>query len=856
MKEILKMAKNRREIRKYNRTDALQSKKMLWLILLIGGIFLIVSSANVLAFDWTNGIHEYFKLDEGKGNTTGVLGTVANWSANSTATDHWGTGFFNNATRFNRTAGDYLITPLILGTNLTNWTISLWVNVTSDTSVGIIGQTEAYRYFLGTSGSLNFAFWLGEGSSWNKANNVACSSPVVKGQWYHLIWMRENTNLSLWINGTACASINTLTAGYEYFNKTLEIGKHTTDALNGMIDEIGVWNRSLTAAEITEIYNSGNGLAYATTYAPLINTYLISPTNNTLFSDVGGNFTINASIGGTTSWLFKNATFYIWNSTGIFNKTANTTFVGVSNQTTMFIDEFVLGNYKWNGLFCYGNATFNNCTWSNNGNYTYAAGVSLINISYNNETIETALETFSASFNTLPGQSIASIIFVYNGTVYPITNISMVGSVLNISKTIDIPLNKNPFLNETKYFYFNFTFGGAFTQQTNLYNQNVSFINLQLCNATYATTTLNFTVKNETVPLNSISPFFFGGGFSYWYGNGNSKKNYSIQNNSVLNEASLCIYPSYITLRTDANIDYSAAGFSQRSYYLRNAQINNVTNNITLYLLDDTLSKSVIINIKDKYLTALKNQFVKVLRYYPGLNSYYLVDTAKTDDFGNSLIKVQEEDVDYRINVEDSNGTQIYSSNPMRIICTSTPCQLEFVTGVAEHMIQKLIDYYNINYNLIWNNNTKYITFDYSDITGLTQSMRLFVSKITGYGEVTICDDTIEGASGILTCNVGNNTGEILARVYRVASPESPFATLTISLTDVWQNFGIEGLVWMFMFVVVMFFTGLMVGPPIAAILTFVSIVFMSITGFVYMPVVVLISIGVVVVILVIKMRS
>ena len=32
--------------------------------------------------------------------------------------------------------------------------------------------------------------------------------------------------------------------------------------MNGIIDEVGFWNRELTSSEVTDLYNSGAGLAY------------------------------------------------------------------------------------------------------------------------------------------------------------------------------------------------------------------------------------------------------------------------------------------------------------------------------------------------------------------------------------------------------------------------------------------------------------------------------------------------------------------------------------------------------------------------------------------------------------------
>jgi hypothetical protein len=474
---------------------------------------------------------------------------------------------------------------------------------------------------------------------------------------------------------------------------------------------------------------------------------------------------------------------------------------------------------------------------------------------FNSTTYETLSETFS--INITYDSSYYQGIFanlIYNETSYAGTSSGSENTRV-FSKTITIPSVSSQ-TNKTFYWSIGLTnvTGTTYINST-FNNQTINPLGFGLCGGNLNIVAINFSAKNET-SLVGINSFNFAGTFEIWAGTGSIVKTNSTINTTGVNSITFCISQN-TTYYINAYIDYSASGFSQRSYYLRNAVINNVTNNITLYLLDSSLSTSIIINVKDRYLTNLKNHLIKVLRYYPGYGEYYLVETAKTDDFGNAIIKVQQENVDYKFIIENSSGSQIYLSNAMRIICTATPCILEFITGETEHIVQQLIDFAYVSYNLVWNNNTGYVTFDYSDSSGLTQTMRLLVIKINAYGETTICDDTISEPAGILTCYIGANaTGEYSAKVYRTASPTKYFAQLNISLTNIWQKFGKEALIWMLFFVITMFFAGLAVNPATAAILTLVSMVFMMATGIVYMPLIVVISVGVVVVLFIIKMRS
>jgi hypothetical protein len=192
----------------------------------------------------------------------------------------------------------------------------------------------------------------------------------------------------------------------------------------------------------------------------------------------------------------------------------------------------------------------------------------------------------------------------------------------------------------------------------------------------------------------------------------------------------------------------------------------------------------------------------------------------------------------------------------MRVVCTSTPCILEITAGRIQTLLEEVIEFESISANFNYNNATKYLTFTYSDTTGLTSSMRLQVVRSRAYGEQTVCDTTIEGSAGIIPCFVEDETGDYIARVYRSASPEKPFKTFTWSLSSDWQNFGAEGLIWMGLFVLTMFLAGTIISPIVAGILSIGAIVFMMFTGIVFMPYYLAVSIVIAIIIYIVKMRG
>jgi hypothetical protein len=97
-------------------------------------------------------------------------------------------------------------------------------------------------------------------------NNWSSAPIATTGVWYHLVFTYDGTSGILYINGTSQGSL-TYSTTLSYNTQAWNIGADTSNAppvenFAGAIDELGIWNRALTSAEVTSLYNSGAGLAY------------------------------------------------------------------------------------------------------------------------------------------------------------------------------------------------------------------------------------------------------------------------------------------------------------------------------------------------------------------------------------------------------------------------------------------------------------------------------------------------------------------------------------------------------------------------------------------------------------------
>ena len=104
-------------------------------------------------------------------------------------------------------------------------------------------------------------------------NRAIGGTTLSANTWYHVVWRSDGTNTDIYLNGSKetlsftvgsqqGSWMNDLNANWD----TVAIGclrrASSTYFIGGTIDEIGWWSRALTTTEITDLYNSGSGLAY------------------------------------------------------------------------------------------------------------------------------------------------------------------------------------------------------------------------------------------------------------------------------------------------------------------------------------------------------------------------------------------------------------------------------------------------------------------------------------------------------------------------------------------------------------------------------------------------------------------
>jgi hypothetical protein len=151
-----------------------------------------------------------------------------------------------------------------------------------------------------------------------------------------------------------------------------------------------------------------------------------------------------------------------------------------------------------------------------------------------------------------------------------------------------------------------------------------------------------------------------------------------------------------------------------------------------------------------------------------------VVEMAKTNELGQTVMRVQVEDADYRVALYQTNGLLVKLADPTKMVCLEAPCTFTFTVNSGNADYTSL---YGIQGSIIFNSSNNMLTYSFNDPSQRTTEMTLYVYKDNGYTKTTICNNTLNAYIGILTCNVTGNTGLIVAHAYRSASPANIVAS-------------------------------------------------------------------------------
>jgi hypothetical protein len=228
------------------------------------------------------------------------------------------------------------------------YTVSNWLKFDSLKALNVIwnyqgGNNNRIMLVSNSAGGLTF-------NRYNGSAYTAKSTPsgtFSTNQWYYVTAISNNGVLRLLVDNVEYNITSAIYAsGNDYHKFRIGYGSsiNSAYAINGSIDDVRIYNRSLSAEEISYLYNNGNGRedssnAYVTLNSPLDGS--IQYTNSV---------NLSASANVTNGAILVNATLYD-NSTGSWGARNSSTYTNSGNNiapasSTTFSETVVKTGFK------------------------------------------------------------------------------------------------------------------------------------------------------------------------------------------------------------------------------------------------------------------------------------------------------------------------------------------------------------------------------------------------------------------------------------------------------------------------------------------------------------------------------
>jgi hypothetical protein len=227
---------------------------------LLGVLFLMcdaqTAQASVLTKPANNlGIVAYYPFKEGSGTTTADYSSQ-NLNATLTTAPAWtASGKYGYGLDFTSGSFQYLSVPHNAALNFSYaMTYAAWVKPTLGTQVSLISKGaygDAFRVLIqgGTAPERVPAIQI-------DGTTIYGTTPIVSGSWTHVAFTYDGVVTKIYVNGALTDTSTSANGILATTATTMYIGQGGSDNIyyNGVMDEVYLFQRALSAAEIATLY--------------------------------------------------------------------------------------------------------------------------------------------------------------------------------------------------------------------------------------------------------------------------------------------------------------------------------------------------------------------------------------------------------------------------------------------------------------------------------------------------------------------------------------------------------------------------------------------------------------------------
>lgn len=323
-------------------------------------LFCLPVLAQIPSYVPVAGLQCYYPFN-GNVNDASVLNNHLTNNGAVLTTDRFGNT--NSAYNFNGST-QFLIdnTPSFTFNPTSTFTVSLWHNRNNSAVVGIpimhATNTAGHFIWLFQTGATNMQF----GTNKQQSSWIWAQSTSTTNVWTHIVLVYNAGAMTLYKNNIAVATGTFNHTGVTSATLPLYVGRGVSgDYFNGKIDDIGIWNRCLSACEISDLYTATNSLT----------TVNAGPN---LFACNGGGVTLTGTGAQTYVWTpnIANGSTFIPSINQTYTLTGfDANGCSAWDQTNVLLEQFSI-NAGQNQTLCQGDSAVLTATgapniiWNNN----------------------------------------------------------------------------------------------------------------------------------------------------------------------------------------------------------------------------------------------------------------------------------------------------------------------------------------------------------------------------------------------------------------------------------------------------------------------------------------------------------
>ena len=449
----------------------------------------------------------------------------------------------------------------------------------------------------------------------------ATGTKLYSGLYHYVCFVYDGTEARIYVNGTLASEVagNYPVTGNVVMNR-LEFGKDIglpggdDHEFSGEIDEVGIWNRSYSQAEINVLYDNyvagygylggGTGLVDGLQFTPSP-FYYNNTVNCSFIGNIGGTF--NATINWTNASVLVESNIY---------ENQPDRAVISDNYTFTTGDGFVVGD-DIDCLVSVYNETDIGFDSVSGLVSNYAPTVPTPLSPDDNYTINVNYTTISCSGGTDPeGET------TLNYTFYNSSDALLQNSLLTTHVFSNLTVGYNPWYCKAMDSY-----GGESAATT---SRNVTYLNLSVCGGPNSYF-INFTfVDEETAGYVNGSQNIV---INDWYSSAYTSNvfDYNYLNATEAPSSGICVYPDDIEIVTPIKFIYGGADYETRTYE-SDFTLTNATTTQILYQLASSTGGNYVFYTVDASLNPITNVDIIVQRSIGGVTT--LILTGTTDDSG------------------------------------------------------------------------------------------------------------------------------------------------------------------------------------------------------------------------------